>query len=79
MRFHTAVLWMVLCPALAGASEHTDDLPENAGTVAAEQGEQGTTDVRVSRDRRFQRPPLEEFVPSEEVSADKPVSFPTDI
>ncbi|QMU61989.1 MAG: hypothetical protein GKR92_09905 [Gammaproteobacteria bacterium] len=41
--------------------------------------EQKTKHPKVSVSKRKQVKTLEEFIPSEEVSADKPVAFPNDI
>lgn len=78
MRLCTALVLGLLAPGLAGAPESADEVQEEAAATATHRGEDAVQDTAV--DRRARRaPPLEEFVPSEEVSADKPVSFPTDI
>lgn len=43
------------------------------------ENQQKTKDAKVIVGKRGQIKTLEEFVPSEEVSADKPVAFPSDI
>ncbi len=78
MRLCAALVLGLLAPALAAAPETAEEVSEEAAAPATHQGEAVVPDRAV--DRRTRRvPPLEEFVPSEEVSADRPVSFPTDI
>lgn len=77
MRLYAALLLAMLAP-LAAAPEPTEEMPENTATPAARQGEDAAPGATGGRGTR-RAPPLEEFVPSEEVSADKPVSFPADI
>ena len=45
----------------------------------AESQQKTTTSTKAVVSKRGQVKPLEEFIPSEEVSADKPVAFPNDI
>ena len=78
MRLCAALLLAMLAPPMAATPEAAEEMPENTATPAARQGKDAAPGA--ARDRNTRRaPPLEEFVPSEEVSADKPVSFPTDI
>ena len=78
MRLYAALLLAMLAPPLAATPEPTEEMPENTATPATHQGEDAAPGTAGDRGTR-RAPPLEEFVPSEEVSADKPVSFPTDI
>lgn len=78
MKLYTALLLAMLAPSLAATPEPTEEMPENTATPAPRQGEDAAPEATGDRGTR-RAPPLEEFVPSEEVSADKPVSFPTDI
>lgn len=78
MRLYVALLLAMLVPPLAATPEPTEEMPENTSTPAARQGEDAAPGATGDRGTR-RAPPLEEFVPGEEVSADKPVSFPTDI
>ena len=79
MRFHIVPLLMMLVPVPVADLARADD---NAGAV--EQNEPRSAENPApeadtgKRDRTTVRT-LEEFVPSEEISADKPVSFPADI
>lgn len=78
MRPCAALVLGMLASGLAAAPESTEEVQEETAMPATRQGEDAVPGTAV--DRRTRRaPPLEEFVPSEEVSADKPVSFPTDI
>ncbi|MYB88603.1 MAG: hypothetical protein F4X93_01375 [Proteobacteria bacterium] len=78
MKLRAALLLTMLAPLLTAAPESAEETPENTATPAARQGEDTAPGTTADRDTR-RSPPLEEFVPSEEVSADRPVSFPTDI
>ena len=44
-----------------------------------EKQQKSETAIKIRSGKRSDVKTLEEFVPSEEVSADKPISFPTDI
>ena len=79
MRLHAAVFLAVLAPALAGEPERTDNVTERTESTTGHESGERAAGAKIKPDRRFRVPPLKEFVPSEEVSADKPVSFPTDI
>ena len=76
MKLPAALLILLLTPALASAPGDTGDDHVEDGQEATE-----TDRVRAAQGGAGQDPrePLEEFVPSEEVSADRPVSFPKDI
>ena len=78
MRLCAALLLAMLVLPLAATPEPTEEMPENTATPEAHPGEDAARGAAGKRGTR-RAPPLEEFVPSEEVSADKPVSFPTDI
>ncbi len=82
MRFHIVPLLMMLLPvagadlARAGDKDGAAEQNENESRSGeknpapeTDSGKRNRTPVRT----------LEEFVPSEEISADKPVSFPADI
>ena len=57
------------------ADDKTIEPLPNSGKASKEK----TTNNKVTASKRKQVQTLEEFVPSEEVSADKPVAFPNDI
>lgn len=78
MRLCAALLLSLLAPLPVAASESVEEMPEKTAAPAARQGEDAAPGTGMDTSTR-RTPPLEEFVPSEEVSADKPVSFPTDI
>jgi len=68
-----AMLWLSISVFAAEDSEHKNspkDAPEN---------EQVNTTPTKNSGKRARVKTLEEFIPSEEVSADKPVAFPSDI
>jgi len=79
VKFHAVLLMMILGSVSGAGPAHAD---ESAGETAQHesrakespnaQPEQGTPGRRPVRT-------LEEFIPTEEISADKPVSFPVDI
>ena len=59
-----------------------DEESNQAEQTTQEQSNNSTkTEISVTQSigKRGQVKPLEEFIPSEEVSADKPVAFPSDI
>ena len=78
MRLGAVLLLSLLASPLVGAPESTEEVPEESTVSATRQGKDAVPDTAVDRNTR-RAPPLEEFVPSEEVSADRPVSFPMDI
>lgn len=78
MRLCAALVLSLLAAGLAGAPEPTEEVQEKTAVSATHQEEDAGSGTTVDRSAR-RPPPLEEFVPSEEVSADRPVSFPTDI
>ena len=79
MRIQTALLAMMLgftpggvlvhAQEPADEAQHTESRAETADGSKTREGKPGRHPVRT----------LEEFIPSEEISADKPVSFPADI
>lgn len=79
MRFHIVPLLMMLVPVpvadLARADDNASAVEQNEPRSAENPAPEADTG---KRDRTTVRT-LEEFVPSEEISADKPVSFPADI
>ena len=56
------------------AEEETVEESENE-----EQEDKANSSPKISSKKRSEVKTLEEFIPSEEVSADKPISFPSDI
>ena len=66
--FIISMIW--LCLVLAEPESETVESSEKA----AEQSKQQTPDKTATNKK-----PLKEFVPSEEISIDKPVAFPVDI
>jgi len=64
-----ATLWLSINVFAAEDSEQKS-APKNA---------QETTTPKTSAGKRARVKTLKEFIPSEEVSADKPVAFPSDI
>lgn len=56
-----------------------DNVEENTTEIEAEEQNKSATTPKISSGKRGEIPTLEEFNPSEEVSADKPVAFPVDI
>ena len=49
------------------------------GSASAQADESTKTAPKISSGKRGEVETLEEFIPSEEISADKPISFPVDI
>lgn len=80
MKFRNLLLYLVLVftPSVyftfANADEDTVEEKEKA-----EQQKNTAPTPKISSGKRSEIKTLEEFIPSEEVSADKPVTFPTDI
>lgn len=62
---------------------HAADEESNQTEQSTQKQSKNTTKTEISVTqsigKRGQVKPLEEFIPSEEVSADKPVAFPSDI
>ena len=62
---------------------HAADEESNQTEQSTQKQNKNTTKTEISVTqsigKRGQVKPLEEFIPSEEVSADKPVAFPSDI
>ena len=62
---------------------HAADEESNQAEQSTQKQSKNTTKTEISVTqsigKRGQVKPLEEFIPSEEVSADKPVAFPSDI
>lgn len=77
-RYLLLFLLMVVTPSvyftIGNADEDTVEDKENA-----EQQKNTQSTPKVSSGKRSEIKTLEEFIPSEEVSADKPVAFPIDI
>lgn len=69
-RFFALLISAIIIAQVLAASESTKPVPENAGTSAAPKKEQ-TKGQKTA--------PSSENTSSEKVSADKAVSFPTDI
>jgi len=63
-------IWLAVC--FSHVSAEDDDTEDKAI-------EKKTSKPKISTGKRGDIPTLEEFEPSEEVSADKPISFPVDI
>lgn len=71
------VLLTLLCLPVANfAAEESGQ--ENA-TTKEQKADNSKSNNKVGVSKRRQVKTLEEFIPSEEVSADKPVAFPNDI
>lgn len=77
-RYLLLFLLLVVTPSVyftnVYADEDTIEDKENA-----EQQENAQSTPKISSGKRGEIKTLEEFIPSEEVSADKPVAFPIDI
>lgn len=59
------------------AAEEVDSLEAKTSVSDSQQNQKAITKTKPSK--RSEVKTLEEFIPSEEVSSDKPVAFPTDI
>ncbi len=68
---------LMLASGVYGASADTAAVPTEAR--AQPEAREDTAAPGVRRGQRSEVKVLEEFVPDEEVSADKPVAFPVDI
>lgn len=80
MKFRHSLLYLILLLALGGyfsfAHADEDTLEKKAKTTS--QKDTNST-PKISSGKRSEIKTLEEFIPSEEISADKPVAFPIDI
>ncbi len=80
MKYRNLLLWLLLVvtPSVYLTFVNADeDIVEDK--EKAEQQKNTPSTPKVSSGKRGEIKTLEEFIPSEEVSADKPVAFPIDI
>ncbi|MDH3609654.1 MAG: hypothetical protein OEQ24_10490 [Gammaproteobacteria bacterium] len=71
------VLFTLLCLPIVNFA--TDENEQNNETKKEQKADNSKSNNKVGVSKRRQVKTLEEFIPSEEVSADKPVAFPSDI
>ena len=76
--FYFAVL-SIACFSFSHAAEDGTNPPEQTAQKHTKNTTEAEISVTQSVGKRGQVKPLEEFIPSEEISADKPVAFPNDI
>lgn len=71
------VLFTLLCLPIVNFA--ADENEQNNETKKEQKADNSKSNNKVGVSKRRQVKTLEEFIPSEEVSADKPVAFPNDI
>lgn len=69
----------IACFTMSHAANDESSQTEQTTKKQTKSTSKTETAVTQSIGKRGQVKPLEEFIPSEEVSADKPVAFPSDI
>ena len=79
MRIQTALLAMVLGFVPGGIPVHAQEPVDGAQHTESRAEKTDGSKAREGKPDRHPVRTLEEFIPSEEISADKPVSFPADI
>ena len=70
------ILSLVFSPSLTFVVAEEDSTQDNE---SKQQNNDTKSTPKISSNKRSEVKTLEEFIPSEEVSADKPISFPSDI
>lgn len=77
LRFLLLLLTLVWFSITILAAENGDD--KNTTTTSENNTEKPINNSKAGASKRAHIKTLEEFIPSEEISADKPVAFPNDI
>jgi hypothetical protein len=77
--FHRFLILLLTLLWFSTAVLAEDDNEQNNTMIKEQKPEHSKTNSKISVSKRAQVKTLEEFIPSEEISADKPVAFPNDI